>query len=168
MKAAVNAVINKAADYDISDKIVMLGASAGAHLALLQSYKYADSVKVSAVVSFFGPTDITDMYNNPANPQIPYWIQVLLGGTPESNSNIYRQSSPINFVSKASAPTLIFQGGKDPLVKSSQATLLKSKLDASGVPNQIILYPEEGHGWIGSTLSDSFQKIAQFLSQHVK
>ena len=168
VRSAVNAVMKKADGYAISEKVVILGASAGGHLALLQSYKYTDSVKVSAVISFFGPTDIADMYNNPANSQIPYWIEVLLGGTPEQNSDIYHQSSPVNFVTPETAPTLLFQGAKDPLVKTSQATLLKNKLDAAGVPNQVIIYPNEGHGWIGSTLSDSFQKIAHFLALHVK
>ena len=168
IKAAVDFVIDKAAEYAISDDVVMLGASAGAHLALLQAYKYTETVRAKAVVSFFGPTDLIDMYNHPANPQIPYWIQVLLGGTPASNSEMYKASSPVNFVNEESAPTLIFQGGKDPLVSAGQANLLKKKLDASGVPNQLVVYANEGHGWVGNTLSDSFQKISQFLSQHVK
>jgi acetyl esterase/lipase len=168
VREAVDFVMNKASEYAVSDDVVMLGASAGAHLALLQAYKYTNSVKAKAVISFFGPTDLADMYNNPANPQIPYWIQVLLGGTPASNSQIYKASSPVNFVDAESAPTLIFQGGKDPLVSPAQSNLLKKKLDAAGVPNQLVLYANEGHGWVGNTLSDSFQKISQFLSRYVK
>jgi acetyl esterase/lipase len=168
VRDAVSFVMNKAEEYAVSDKVVMLGASAGAHLALLQTYKYAEAVKVKAVVSFFGPTDLTEMYNNPTNPQIPYWIQVLLGGTPSQNSRIYRESSPVSYVTNESAPTLILQGAKDPLVNPAQATLLKNKLDAAGVPNQLVIYPNEGHGWIGSTLTDSFNKISRFLAQHVK
>ena len=98
IRDAVNFVMNKTSEYVISDDVVMLGASAGAHLALLQAYKYTDSVKAKAVISFFGPTDLADMYNNPANPQIPYWMQVLLGGTPVSNGQMYKASSPINFI----------------------------------------------------------------------
>jgi acetyl esterase/lipase len=168
VRDAVNFVMAKVDEYAISEDVVMLGASAGAHLALLQSYKYADSVKVSAVISFFGPTDLNDMYKHPTNTQIPYWIQVLLGGSPEQNSKMYNASSPVNFVDQKSAPTLIFQGARDPLVSPSQANLLKEKLDAAGVPNQVVIYQNEGHGWIGSTLTDSFQKISQFLSTYVK
>ena len=41
VKAAVEFIVNKSAEYYVSQKIVLLGASAGGHLALLQGYKYA-------------------------------------------------------------------------------------------------------------------------------
>lgn len=168
IKAALTAVINKADDYNISHKVVMLGASAGAHLALLQAYKYSDPVQVKAVVSFFGPSDITDMYNFPAYPQVPQLLQLLLGGTPSSNPEIYRQSSPINFVTQQTCPTLIFQGGKDLLVNPKQATLLEDTLKKAGVVNELIVYPNEGHGWRGLSLGDSFEKIGEFLKENVE
>ncbi len=62
VKAATDFIYSKRTEYAISDKFVMLGVSAGAHLALLQSYKNA-SPKIKAVVDFFGPNDMTDMYN---------------------------------------------------------------------------------------------------------
>jgi len=165
VKSAVQEVLKKSSAYHISKEIILLGASSGAHLALLQAYKYAEDIPVKAVISFFGPTDIRDMYNDPANPQIPYWLNILLGGTPAQNGKIYDESSPLNYVHAGSAPTLIFQGGKDPLVSPSQAYLLQKKLEQAGVANQLVVYPAEGHGWIGSTLHDSFEKIAKFLNE---
>jgi acetyl esterase/lipase len=168
VKAAVESVMNKAGEYNISKKAVLLGASAGAHLALLQAYKYNNPVKIKAVVSFFGPTDMADMYNNPANAQIPFWLQVLLNGSPSTNERLYEQSSPVNFVNSESPPTFLLQGGIDPLVNPVQATQLKKKLDSAGVINQLVVYPNEGHGWIGASLTDSFRKLSAFLIEHVK
>ena len=37
---------------------ILLGISAGAHLALLQGYKHTDVVKPKGIVSFFGPADL--------------------------------------------------------------------------------------------------------------
>ena len=68
VKAALTFVMDKAGEYNISHNVVLLGASAGAHLALLQAYKYTDPVKVQAVISFFGPADMEDIYNNPIHP----------------------------------------------------------------------------------------------------
>lgn len=168
VKAAVTFITDKSADYAVSKDIVLLGASAGAHLALLQAYKYTDPVKVKAVISFFGPSDITDMYEHPVHPQVPMLLQILMGGTPQSNAVSFRQSSPVNFVTGESCPTLLFQGGKDMLVNPRQSKTLKSKLEDAGVVNELVLYPNEGHGWTGATLSNSFDKISVFLQQHVQ
>ena len=65
----------------ISDKFVLLGASAGGHLSLLHAYKYTTPVKIKAVVDFFGPTDLVDMYNNPASIFAPpAAIAAVVGG----------------------------------------------------------------------------------------
>ncbi len=168
VKAAVDFVIDKSADYVVSNQIVLLGASAGAHLALLNAYKYSDPVKARAVISFFGPSNITDMYEHPVHPQVPMLLQILMGGSPQSNAASYRQSSPVNYVDKESCPTLMFQGGKDMLVDPQQSKKMKEKLDEAGVVNELVLYPNEGHGWSGPTLSSSFDKIAEFLHEHVQ
>ncbi|MEJ7768682.1 MAG: prolyl oligopeptidase family serine peptidase, partial [Chitinophagaceae bacterium] len=168
IKSALTTFMSKTGDYNISRDVVLLGASAGAHLALLQAYKYTDPVKVKAVVSFFGPTDIADMYNSPAYPQVPELLQLLLGGTPTSDPEVYRQSSPISFVTTETCPTLIFQGGKDLLVNPRQATILEDTLKKAGVITELIIYPDEGHGWRGLSLGDSFEKIGDFLKENVE
>ena len=168
VKAAVDFLIGKSAGYAVSKQLVLLGASAGAHLALLQAYKYTEPVKIKAIVSFFGPSDITDMYQHPVHPQVPLLLQLLMGGTPETNAASYRNSSPVNFVSSASCPTLLFQGGKDMLVNPRQAKALKDKLESAGVTSELVLYPNEGHGWTGPTLSSSFDKIGEFLRRYVQ
>lgn len=167
VKAAVEFIYAKRADYRISDKFVLLGASAGGHLALLQGYKYTSPVKVKAIVDFFGPADITELYNSPASPTVPSSvIASIVGGTPTTNPAIYQQSSPINFVTAQSPPTIILQGGLDPLVSPNQSIALKNKLTTAGVTNQYVFYPTEQHGWGGANLVDSFNKIFAFLSQN--
>jgi acetyl esterase/lipase len=167
VKAAIAFVMNKTTDYHVSQNVVLLGASAGAHLALLQAYKYTDPVKVKAVVSFFGPSDFNYMYDNPVFPQVPQLLELLLGGSPVNNEAAYFQSSPINYVTAESCPTLIFQGGKDPLVHPKQSELLEEKLQKEGVVNKLVVYPNEGHGWKGSSLGDSFNKITTFLEENI-
>ncbi len=167
VKSALQFIINNAANYLVSQKFVLLGVSAGAHLALLQGYKYASVIKPKAIVSFFGPTDLIDMYNHPANPLVPAAMVSVIGKTPLQDSLLYANSSPVNFVSSTSSPTIFLQGGADPLVSVSQATMLKTKLNAAGVVNQYVFYPTEGHGWFGATLTDSFNKIQAFLAANV-
>jgi acetyl esterase/lipase len=165
VKAAAEFVFSKKNEYLISDKWVFLGASAGGHLALLQSYKYSSPVKPKAVISFFGPADLTGLYNS--NPVLALLLLGVTGTIPSINPTIYQQSSPINFVSAQSPPTLLLHGGADPVVPFSQSTLLRDKLQTLGVANQFVFYPNDGHGWDGVDLLDSYNKVIAFLKLHV-
>jgi acetyl esterase/lipase len=167
VKTAIEFLRAKSAEYKVSHSIILLGASAGAHLALLQGYKIEKPQKVKAVISFFGPSDLVDLYNHPANPSIPLLLNAVTGSSPSQNKLIYEQSSPINFVTAQSPPTLILHGGRDFLVPEKQSTLLKNKLESLRVIHQYVYYPNEGHGWRGNSLFDSLDKIATFLRQNI-
>ena len=167
VKSALEFIRGKSAEFKISQSIILLGTSAGAHLALLQGYKIDKPEKIKAVISFFGPSDLVDLYNHPANPSIPLLLNAVTGTSPTQNQTIYQQSSPINFVTAQSPPTLILHGGRDFLVPEKQSTLLRNKLESLGVVHQYVYYPNEGHGWRGDNLFDSLDKIAAFLRQNI-
>ena len=167
-KAAVEFIYNNRSTYLISDKFVLLGTSAGGHLALLQAYKYHSPLNIKAVVDFYGPTDMTDMYNNPGTyPAIA--VAALLNGTPTTNPSLYQQSSPLFFANTSSCPTIILQGGLDPLVNpTTQSLALKNKLTTAGVINQYVFYPLGGHAdWNAATNTDAFNKIQAFIVANV-
>lgn len=168
VKAAIGFIYSKRNEYAISDKFVLLGASAGGHLSLLQAYKYSTPVTIKAVVDFYGPTDLVDMYNNPASIFAPpAALAAVVGATPTTNLTLYQQSGPINFVTAQSPPTIILQGGVDVLVSPSQSAALNNKLQTFGVIHQYVFYPTENHGWAGANLTDSFDKITVFLNTNV-
>ena len=161
MKAAVDFLLQKSGEYKISDKMVLLGASAGAHMAMLQAYKYT-SPKIKAVISYFGPTEMTALYNS-ASTNTKLALQLLLGGTP-TNSTMYQQSSPANFVDAQDPPTLIFHGDADVIVPLAQSTLLRDKLQAAGVVHQLNVYPGLGHDvWPSAIMTETFSKIETFV-----
>lgn len=167
VKAAVSFLLNKSAEYKFSKTFVLLGASAGGHLALLQGYKYANEATPKAIVSFFGPTDLTYLYDHPGQQAVPTLLATIVGATPAQNAALYESCSPIHFVTPQSAHTLLLQGGKDDLVPPTQATRLIDKLNEAGVYNEYIYYANEGHSWEGPNLDDSFNKIEKFIRQHV-
>ena len=168
VKAALDFIYSKRQELKISEKWVMLGVSAGAHLSLLQSYKYNSPVKIKAVVDLFGPTDLVDMYNFPASVLAPpAMLSSVIGGTPLTHTSLYQQSSPINFITAQTPPTIILHGGLDPLVLPSQSLALKNRLHANAVVHTYVFYPLEAHGWIGANMVDSFDKIVAFLTANV-
>ncbi|OQP63467.1 hypothetical protein A3860_24300 [Niastella vici] len=168
VKAAISFLLSKKAEYKFSKKIVLLGASAGAHLALLQGYKYASMMAPKAIISYFGPTDLAYLYNHPAQAALPNVLALIIGFTPTQNISIYNASSPINYVTSTSAPTLLLQGDADMLVPVDQANLLKNKLNTAGVTNQVVIYPGEQHGFSPTAMDDSYKKIISFLQANVQ
>ncbi|HVM90020.1 MAG TPA: alpha/beta hydrolase [Puia sp.] len=167
VKSAIEFIYNRRNEFYISDKFVLLGASAGGHLALLQAYKNSSLVKPKAVVAFFAPIDLAALYNNPPSIATPLALLEATGTIPSVNPDIYNQSSPINFVSDQSCATILLQGGLDPLVSPSQSASLQALLQQKNVINQLVYYPNEGHGWTGPDLVDSYQKIQTFLYTNV-
>lgn len=170
VQAAVRYIFGKAGDYQVSTKFVLLGASAGGHLAMLQGYKDSLPVKPRAIVSFFGPSDLVDMYFNPVanNPLLPVVMAQTIGKTPFQDPLLYLDSSPVNFISAGSPPTILLHGGLDPLVSPSQSVAVKTKLALLNIANQYVFYPSAGHGdWDAITYSDAFNKIQAFLIANV-
>jgi acetyl esterase/lipase len=163
--SAVQFLLRHTASYGVSSRFVLLGVSAGGQLALLQAYKYTHP-PAAAVVSFFGPTDMADLYVHSPDTALIGHLPLIMGGTPHQNPALYQHSSPLHYVSAASCATLLLQGGKDPLVPAAEAFYLRDTLKALHVPAQLVYYPDDGHGWYGSDLEDSFRKIASFLQAH--
>ena len=168
IKKALEFIHAHRTSYQISQKFVLLGASAGAHLAQLQAYKYDTPIQPKALVSLFGPCNMEDMYYHPASPFIPtHFIQTIVGGTPSTAPDKYVQSSPIHFIHAQSPPTISFQGGLDFLVNPAQQDSLHAKLDAFQVINEKVFYPLEGHGWTGDKLLETLNRVQAFLYTHV-
>lgn len=169
IQSAISFIENNAAEYKVNtNKVCLVGASAGAHLALLHAYKSNSRGKIKAVVDLFGPTDLSFMYTHHPIPQeARYLLMNLLGKTPASGASLYEQASPINFVNAQTVPTLIFHGTEDMVVPISQSNALKAKLQANNVKVEMTTYALEGHGWYGKNLVDTYAKTIQFIKENV-
>jgi len=166
VKSAIEYYLNHAEEYMVSDDLVLLGASAGGHLAMLHAYKNDPDGHVRAVVDFFGPYDLAALWNYGIVQQL-----ILYGATGAllaDNPSLYASSSPSEYITGDSPPTIALQGGADPLVPPSQTSQLIAGLDDAGVVNQLVYYSGEGHGWTGANMVDSFRKIVAFISDHAR
>ncbi len=172
VSAAINFIYSKRAEYLISDKFVLAGESAGGHLSLLQAYKNSAPVKIKAVVSFFGPTDLAAMHANyisSNNIPLANGLAQVIGATPTSNPGIYNTSSASNYLTGA-VPTIFFHGSNDPLVSPSQSANIYQSLLSANISTSYTLYPGLGHGddWTAATFDDAFDKITIFLNTNVQ
>jgi acetyl esterase/lipase len=163
VKCAVRYVRANAEKLGVDPKRVgATGFSAGGHLSMMLGVMGKDdglegeggcaeqSSQVNAVVAFFGPTDFIDVeFPEASRGIVSRWI----GGTREEKKEEYRKASPITYVSKGDAPTLLIQGTKDPLVPHDQAFRMADALTSAGVPGRVDLILGAGHGWGGAELT---------------
>ncbi len=160
---AILTVLDNRNKFAISDKWVYIGESAGGHLALLQGYKNNIKIKPKAIVNFYGPSDLNSMMTNPGPDSPPVNLLEMLF------NNTATVSSPITYINAQSPPTITFQGTDDLLVPAYQATNLHQKLKAANVPEKLVMYPHEGHGFSDiSIYTNAFDQAIAFLNIHVK
>ena len=164
ISAVVNYITSNKTSLIISDDIGFIGVSAGAHLSLLWSYANDTNNQVDMVCSIVGPTNFTDpAYYNSPNPV--FQSMYILFGNP--SIPFLESASPYHTATATSPPTLLFYGGQDPLVPNSQGIDLDSQLTNLGVPHEFSFYEEEGHGWFGQNLLDTFNKISNYINQYL-
>ena len=152
-------------EYVISDDFGFIGVSAGAHLSLLWSYGFDTTNNIKMVCSIVGPTNFTDpAYLNNTNPELQDILD-LYGVNP--TTTFLEEVSPYHRATTSSPPTILFYGGQDPLIPTTQGTDMRDKLQSLGVTHQFTLYPDAGHGWIGLELIDTWNKLKLFTQAHL-
>jgi acetyl esterase/lipase len=166
VQTALSFIRDHAQEYEVdSERIALLGRSAGGHLAMLAAYQNAAPIK--AVVSYYGPVDLARGYDDPPFPNpinTNAVLEAFLGGSPKEFPLLYQQASPINYIKPGLPPTLLIYGGRDHLVEAKYGKSLYQRLhdvkntvvfleipwaehafDAiySGISNQLALYYTE-------------------------
>lgn len=161
----ISFLIDHQNDYVISNEFGFIGTSAGAHLSMLWSYAHDQNAVTNMVASIVGPTNFTDpAYLNNTNPEIQEIMNVI-GIDP--SIEYLELVSPYHQVTSDAPPTILFYGGQDPLIPTSQGVDMQSRLAALGITHQFILYPNAGHGWIGPEFIDTWNNLKLFIDSHL-
>lgn len=178
VKCAVRFLRANAEKYGIhKERIGAVGFSAGAHLSMLLGTMdkndglegeggHADqSSKVQAVVAYFGPTDFLA---DDIPMQVESLVDDFVGAKRDEKPEARKAASPITYVNAGDAPTLIFQGTKDPLVPHTQATRMADALTAAQVPGRVELLLGAGHGWGGKDILRTHIETVAFFNEQLK
>ena len=162
-------------------RVVLMGRSAGGHLALLAAYTRgpaaptpgcgapsARDTGVAAVVAFYPPTDLARL----SRQGYLGGMDRFLGGTPGAAPGRYRLLSPISRIDPGDPPTFLAHGGEDEIVPPGESELLAGRLREAGVPHRLVELPWANHtfdflwgGW-GSQVTRS--SLGRFLEKHLE
>ncbi|MDF2115095.1 dienelactone hydrolase family protein [Roseiarcaceae bacterium H3SJ34-1] len=74
---------------------------------------------------------------------------------------------PGGTVTKRLPPTLILHGAKDRIVPVESAMALQQIVQKQGVPNEIRIFPEAGHGFGLREEMQAMQEVTAFLRRHL-
>ncbi|WPR72781.1 alpha/beta hydrolase [Flavobacterium sp. NG2] len=155
-----------------TDKIVIMGGSAGGHLALMGGLLANDSrfdtnckgtpnVKVAAIIDKYGITDVSDWsFGKLKSKSALQWL-----GDKVTDKSFIQSVSPIHYVTKNSPPTFIVHGDADPTVPYQQSVDLYKKLQEMGVKSEFITVPGGVHGKFEKEKNDEIYKaMIKFLT----
>jgi acetyl esterase/lipase len=154
---ALRWVVGHAAQYRIDPaRIVVMGDSSGAHLALMTGMT-PDSAgldracnpdgklplpKVAAILNWYGITDVADLLQGPN--QRGYAVEWLAKSADRAETA--KRVSPLTWVRAGLPPIVTIHGDADPTVPFSHGVRLHEALDAVHSPNEFIAIPGGKHG----------------------
>ena len=168
-------------------RIAVMGASAGAHLALMVGLTETEDrlahsfpwPPLRAIVDFYGITDLvsrTKPHADGTPTLVPDDLHAneMLGSTRNASPALWASASPVNHLAKGEPPIFIAHGLIDPTVDHRQAEELAARLVERHLPYEMVLLPGAGHmfdlrTWKGAPLSvDLLDHTLDFLDRTVR
>ncbi len=176
VRRAVRFVRHKSDDFGIDpDRIGVYGASAGGHLSLMLGTtadegdpKAGDPVlressRVQAVVALVAPSDIKRAARDAPDRLAAYDNFPALDIDQKTAATV----SPLDFVTKDDAPTLLIAGDKDTLVPITHSEEIHAELKKVNVPTRLSVVEGAGHGFNAQQTIRAGQEMCDWFEEHL-
>ncbi|WP_411291146.1 alpha/beta hydrolase [Sphingorhabdus sp.] len=144
-----------------SNRIFLMGHSAGAHIAMMAAldpqWLAADNLKpdiIRGVIGLAGPYDFLPLTTESS--------KIALGQWPDLT-----ETQPITYARADAPPLLLLTGDKDTVVKPRNSKALADKIDALGGEQKTKIYPGVDHADIIMAIARPFRKKAPVITDVV-
>ena len=151
VKHALRWIRNNAEEHGLdSNFIIATGGSSGGHLAAMTAltqnqaefqpgFEKTDT-SIQGCVPFYGVFNFSEPFDErtpfPAKAGV---LQMLCGGTPETQPDRYQQITPANWISGKTPPFLLIQGETDALISATETQAFWEELLAHKVADSAFL-----------------------------
>jgi acetyl esterase/lipase len=155
VRAAVAYLAAHAAEHALDlSRVVLLGRSAGGHLALLAGYttdaETLGGARVVGIVAYYAPTDLEALAHvapESVSLDLRQLTQEFVGADADAEPARFARASPITFADAPVPPTLLIHGARDEIVPVVQSRRLAARLTAAGNPVAYLELPWSAHGF---------------------
>jgi len=183
IKCALSWVKAHAAEYNVdTTRLILMGYSAGANLAMLAAYSYkhqelkptcGEQVNVKCVINLYGPSDMKALYASTGSSSfVQPRMRQYIGGSPDEFDERYDLLSPINHINENSPPTILIYGEKDRIVPFDEGIATDNALKEANVPHELYILPETDHAfdanWTYFSTQIARERILRFLHKYAE
>ena len=150
-----------------SGRVGVTGTSYGGYSAWHQITHSSPKV-IGAVAPICGMTDLVVDYET-TRPDLRPFSAEMMGGSPTEVPEKYYERSPINYVGNIAGKLLIVQGAKDPNVTPENVHQVCTRLEESGIPYDLLVFDDEGHGIIKPENQERlYKRLADFFDRALR
>lgn len=182
---AVRFVRHNAARFGIrAERIGVVGGSSGGHLALMLGLMDGtgladdgdavnrESAKVQCVLARAAPADLAGMARGSGTIASFLGMPAPAEGAKATvETRVYREASPLTYVSADDPPVLLMHGDRDEAVPIAKSEKTEAALRGAGVPVRFLRIPGGNHGpTFGNPpgAPDYMGEMVRWLDQHLR
>ena len=141
------------------------GLTGWSYGGFMTMFGVTQTTRFRAAVAGAGISDWKSYYGQNS---IDQWMLPFFGKTVYDDPEIYAKSSAIEYIKNVKTPTLVIVGDRDGECPAPQSFEFWHALRAEGVKTQLVVYPNEGHGFRDPAhILDRTQRTVQWFEQQM-
>ncbi len=142
-----------------------IGIAGWSYGGFMTMFAVTQTHRFRAAVAGAGISDWLSYYGENS---IDQWMIPYFGASVYDDPAVYAKSSPITFIKQSQTPTLLVVGDRDGECPAPQSFEFWHALRDLHVPTQLVVYPNEGHGFVDPAhLRDVLERAAGWFARYM-
>lgn len=141
------------------------GLTGWSYGGFMTMFGVTQTTRFAAAVAGAGISDWLSYYGENS---IDQWMTPFFGASVYEDPKVYEKSSAITYIKQVKTPTLVIVGDRDGECPAPQSFEFWHALRAEGVKTQLVIYPNEGHGFRNPAhIADRNQRILKWFAENM-